>query len=134
MKHFYVIMCAVLLTGCATMEPSPSSVRGTYPLATWPGSEVITTVRGGSLHYSSGCLLFRDADKRDFVPVFTDGSRFDGRVVAVVQPGGERVIGLGQRITIEGDGKEWSSVPPGYNLSAFQKRCSVSPFFITHTK
>lgn len=133
MKLFLLLFCAGSIAGCATME-STSSISAAYPIATYPGSEIVTSSRTGSFYSNGTCLLFRDSGGISFLPVFKVGSRYNGRSVAIVQPNGERAVAVGQRVTIEGDGQEWTNVPTSYNLSNYQRQCSVTPFFIISTK
>jgi hypothetical protein len=123
-----VFILAALLAGCAS--------RGVHPLQpleipTAPYNGIVTTAFSGTLMYEGGCLLFRDDDKRvQLVPVWPDGSVFNGTSVIFHEPGrAEQRVVVGEEFLMEGQPLQWSRVP-GSRITLHQQRCGGRPFAV----
>jgi hypothetical protein len=119
---------ALVLGGCAT-----HSVHPLRPLeiATAPYNGIPTAALTGSLMYEGGCLLFRDEDNRlQLMPVWPDGSSFNGTSVTFHEPGKtEQRIIVGEEFLMEGQPLQWSRVPDP-SAPLFAQKCSREPFAV----
>src|SRR5438876_9925881 len=88
-------LSALVLAGCVS-----SGVHPLRPLEipTAPYIGAPTTALTGTLMYESGCLLFRDERNRHrLVPVWPEGSIFNGTSVIFHEPGkSDQRIGVGE--------------------------------------
>jgi hypothetical protein len=100
-------------------------------IATAPYSGVPTTALTGSLMYEGDCLLFRnDKDNAQVMPVWPDGSSFNGTAVTFHEPGkAEQRIIVSEEVMLEGHPAEWRELP-GSRLPLYEKRCRREPFAV----
>jgi hypothetical protein len=131
MKNAFSIS-AILLAGCVS--------HGVHPLRpleipTAPYNGVITTALTGTLMYEGGCLLFRDDEKRlQLVPIWVEGSIFNGTSVIFHEPGrAEQRVVLGEEFLMEGQPLQWSRVV-GSRLALHQRRCGGEPFAVLRVR
>jgi hypothetical protein len=122
------IIAALLLSGCVSHGVHPLRPLE-IPTARYNG--VITTGLTGTLMYEGGCLLFRDDAKRvQLVPVWPDGSLFNGTSVIFHEPGrADQRIVVGEEFLMEGQPLQWSRVP-GPRIVLHQRRCAGEPFTV----
>lgn len=129
------IIVAGLLALPACAEYGHHGPRPLHPLelATSPYQSVITSRLTGSLMYEEGCLLFRDeASGASFLPVWPNGSIFNGTSVIFHEPGrASQPILLEQQILLEGRILPWSELP-GY--LPFQSQCRAEPFLVSKVR
>jgi hypothetical protein len=81
--------------------------------------------------YEGGCLLFRDDENRyRLVPVWPDGSTFNGTSVIYHEPGrADQRIVVGEEFLAEGQPLQWPRVP-GQRIVLHQQRCGGAPFAV----
>jgi hypothetical protein len=127
MKHA-VFITALLVGGCAS--PGVHPLRP-LEIPTAPYNGIATAALTGSLMYEGGCLLFRDDNHRvQLVPVWPDGSTFNGTSVIFHEPGrADQRIVVGEEILLEGQPVQWSRVP-GSRVVLHQRRCGREPFVV----
>jgi hypothetical protein len=126
MRAFLILI--TLLGGCAS--------HGVHPLRpleipTAPYQGITTTALTGSLMYEGSCLLFRDDNHRaQLVPVWPDGSTFNGTSVIFHEPGrADQRIVVGEEILLEGQPVPWSHVP-GQRIALHRRQCGGEPFAV----
>ena len=123
----------MLLGGCATH----SGVRPLRPLqiATAPYHQVATTALTGSLMYEGRCLLFRDeASGALLLPVWPDGSSFNGTAVLFHQPGkADQRVMVAEEFRMDGQFLQWTTLL-GEAYEPFQRECGMQPFFVTRVR
>src|SRR5947208_10504012 len=119
---------ALLLAGCVS--------HGVHPLRpleipTAPYNGIATTALTGTLMYEGGCLLFRDENNRlQLVPVWPDGSTFNGTSALFHEPGkADQRIVVGEEFQMAGQPLQWSRVP-GQRIVLHQRRCGGAPFAV----
>ncbi|NUR45218.1 MAG: hypothetical protein HOP91_03540 [Sphingomonas sp.] len=81
--------------------------------------------------YEGGCLLFRDEHLgMQLLPVWPDGSSFNGTSVTFHEPGkAEQRVVVAEEFQMEGQPLQWANVPnPRINL--FRQRCRGEPFAV----
>lgn len=123
-----VFLTALLLFGCAS-----GGVQPLRPLeiATARYQGIVTTALTGSLMYEGGCLLFRDDDRRfHLLPVWPDGSTFNGTSVIYHEPGkADQRIVLTEEFLMSGQPVSWSRVA-NPRIALHQQRCGGEPFAV----
>jgi hypothetical protein len=128
MKGPGIWISASLLAGCA-----PHGVHPLRPLeiltAHYKGA--VTTGMTGTLLYEGGCLLFRDDNKRvQVLPIWPDGSTFNGTSVTFHEPGhADQRIVVGEEFLMEGQPLQWPRVP-GSRAALHQQHCGSQPFAV----
>jgi hypothetical protein len=98
--------------------------------------EVITASLAGSLMYEGGCLLFRDeAGTAYLLPVWPDGSSFNGTAVLFHRPGkADQRILVSEEFVMEGQPLEYPRLPQDY-YAPFRTQCpGYQPFFVSATR
>jgi hypothetical protein len=127
MKRAVSVLIA-LLGGCASNAVHPLRPLE-IPIAPYNG--ITTAALTGSLIFEGGCLMFRDDGKRvHLVPVWPDGSIFNGTSVIFHEPGrADQRIVVGEEILLEGQPLQWSRVP-GQRIVLHQRRCGGEPFAV----
>jgi hypothetical protein len=124
------VLFALLLGGCV----SSHAIRPLRPLelATAPYLDRIVEAHTGSLMYEDGCLLFRDdTSPRRLLPVWPDGSVFNGTSVIFHQPAkADQRIVIGEEFVMGGQSVDWPALPStGY--IPFRRQCGGQPFFVS---
>lgn len=118
----------LLLWGCVS-----NSVYPLRPLeiATAPYHGIATEGLTGSLMYEGDCLLFRDEGNHlQLMPVWPDGSSFNGTSVTFHEPGkAEQRIIIGEEFRMEGQPLHWPDVP-NPRAGAFARQCAREPFAV----
>ena len=121
-------LSALVLAGCVS-----SGVHPLRPLEipTAPYIGAPTTALTGTLMYESGCLLFRDERNRQrLVPVWPEGSIFNGTSVIFHEPGkADQRIVVGEEFLMAGQPLQWSRVP-GARIVLHQRQCGGQPFAV----
>jgi hypothetical protein len=124
---------AILLGGCATH----GGVRPLRPLqiATAPYHQVATTALIGSLMYEGRCLLFRDeASGALLLPVWPDGSSFNGTAVLFHQPGkADQRVMVAEEFRMDGQLLQWTTLASDA-YAPFERECGMQPFFVTRVR
>jgi hypothetical protein len=119
---------ALLLAGCIT-----HSVHPLRPLeiVTAPYNGIPTAALTGSLMYEGGCLLFGDEGNRlQLMPVWPDGSSFNGTSVTFHEPGKvEQRIIVGEEFVMDGQPLQWPRVPSP-RAPVFAQECARQPFAV----
>jgi len=127
MKRPFVVVL-LLLGGCVS-----HSVQSLKPLeiATAPYHGIATAGFTGSLMYEGGCLLFRDEGNHlQLMPVWPDGSTFNGTSVTFHEPGkSEQRIIIGEEFRMEGRPLQWTRVP-NPRATIFAQQCARQPFAV----
>lgn len=129
MLRRYALFALFPLHACAS--------NGLHPLkpleiATSPYQDLAASSVTGSLMYENGCLLFREeGTKAHFLPVWPDGSTFNGTAVMFHQPAkaDERVV-LGEEFLMEGRPVEWTAIQSDY-FAPFEHQCGAKPFYVS---
>lgn len=126
------ILIALLLGGCMHSH----GIRPLRPLelATAPYLDRIVEAHAGSLMYEGGCLLFRDDQTAErFLPIWPDGSVFNGTSVIFHQPAkaDQRII-IGEESVLEGQAAGWPALSAAY--LPFRHQCSAQPFFVSSVR
>lgn len=116
-------------TGCATGLHHGIRPLRPLELATAPYEGRVTASFTGSLMYEGGCLLLR-VDRGGYVlPVWPDGSIFNGTSVIFHQPGkASQPIMIEQQVLIDGRMTPWNELP-GY--VPFEHQCGAEPFLVS---
>jgi hypothetical protein len=119
---------ALVLGGCATHSLHPLRP---LEIPTAPYNGIPTAALTGSLMYEGGCLLFRDEGNRiQLMPVWPDGSSFNGTSVTFHEPGKtEQRIIVGEEFLMEGQPIQWGRVQ-NLRAPAFAEQCARQPFAI----
>lgn len=122
------LLPALLLAGCASDGIEPLQP---LEIPTAPYSGTVSASLTGSLMYEGGCLLFRDDDNRiHLLPVWPNGSTFDGTSVIFHEPGrSEQRILVSEEILLEGRPLQWSDLP-GTRIALHRQKCDRSPFMV----
>jgi hypothetical protein len=125
-----LLVSASLLTGCVSNGVPPLRP---LEIATAPYRGITTTALTGTLMYEGGCLLFRDEGNRiQLMPVWPDGSSFNGTSVTFHEPGkAEQRIIVTEEVVLEGQPLQWSSLP-GARIAVYQRQCGRQPFAVLH--
>ncbi len=127
------LAAALVLAACTTLPP-PDRIAATHPLPTVAMDGIITNSLTGELRRRGDCL-FLMVDRGDraipFLLVWPEGSRFDGRRVAVANRDGAPLVQLGDRLTVEGGSPPWADylLQNFPQLRPWQARCSATPMF-----
>jgi len=123
----------LLMCGCT----HSNGVRPLHPLelATSLYSETVTSARTGSLMYEGGCLLFReDGSAAQFLPIWPDGSIFNGKSVIFHQPAkADQRIVMGEEFVIEGQDVPWQSLSAA-DYRPFHHQCDRRPLFVSRVR
>jgi hypothetical protein len=85
--------------------------------------------------YERGCLLFRDQQgTAHLMPVWPDGSIFNGTSVIFHQPGkADQPVVIGEEFVMSGQPVMWSGLS-GQIYSPFQHQCSAAPFMVASVR
>jgi hypothetical protein len=85
----------------------------------------------GSLMYEGDCLLFRDdGNHLQLMPVWPDGSTFNGTSVTFHEPGkAEQRIIVGEEFRMEGLPLQWTNVA-NPRARIFAQQCAREPFAV----
>lgn len=128
-----VLAVTLPLGACVTH----GGVRPLRPLeiATAPYQQVATTALTGSLMYEGHCLLFRDeASGALLLPVWPDGSTFNGTAVLFHQPGkADQRVMVAEEFRMDGQALQWTSLL-GEAYAPFQRECAMPPFFVSRVR
>ena len=124
------LISVLLLAGCVSGVHHGIRPLRPLELATGPYDPTITASLTGSLMYEGGCLLFRpEANRPPVLPVWPDGSVFNGTSVIFHEPGkASQPILVEQQMVIEGRPLGWNELP-GY--APFQNQCRAAPFLVS---
>ncbi len=134
MRTFILGVCCAALFACTPTTPPSTGTAAQVAIATYPGGTIVTMSRTGRFVAEGRCLLFRDTSGRVILPVLRSGSSLVGNELSVAGSVNKRVVRVGERVVIEGDGQDWSNVPTSYQLSTYKNLCSVPPFFVVNAK
>ena len=128
MRRLALVAALPLLAGCAYHLHHGIRPLRPLELATAPYEGTVTTSLDGSLTYDGGCLLLR-ADRGGYVlPVWPDGSIFNGTAVIFHQPGkASQPIMVEQQVEIGGRLLPWPRLP-GY--APFEHQCGAEPSLV----
>jgi hypothetical protein len=129
----FLLAAALALSACTTLPP-PDQVAATHPLPTAAMDGIVTNSLSGELRRRGDCLLLlveRGDRTVPFLLIWPEGSRFDGRRIAIAQQQGAPVVQLGDRLTVEGGSPPWADylVQTFPQLRPWQARCGAPPMF-----
>lgn len=128
-----IVAGLLALAGCA--ESGHHGPRPLRPLelATSSYQSAVNSSLTGSLMYEGGCLLFRDQTSgTSLLPIWPDGSIFNGTSVIFHEPGkASQPILIEQQILLQGRILPWSELP-GY--LPFQTQCRAEPFLVSKVR
>jgi len=121
-----------LLPSCTSQGVHPLTLQD---LATAPYQSATTTEWTGSLLYEGGCLLFRDdAATIQLLPVWPDGSVFNGTTLTFHQPGkADQLLVIAQEFHMEGRPIERSALTDPID-ARIQQQCRADPFFVSRVQ
>jgi hypothetical protein len=93
---------------------------------------VVVSEFSGRLALERDCLVLRIPQRsQTFLPIWPEGSRFDGRKVTLAIPGRAPILlPLTRDVRIGGSGRPWHEVPATLGLSEIASRCPFTPFFV----
>jgi hypothetical protein len=85
----------------------------------------------GTLTYQGQCLLFRsDANQVQLIPVWPDGTRFNGTSVIFHQPGRmDQPLLMNEEFLMSGKPVQWAGIP-GPRTPVHQRQCGGTPFVV----
>jgi|SRR5438270_2939238 len=125
-------LVTLLTAGCVS-----NGVQALRPLEipTAPYSPIVTAAPTGTLAYERDCLLFYDdARKQALLPVWPDGTIFNGTSLIFHKPGrADQPIVLNQEFVLSGRPVPWSAVTAS-RASLFQRQCGGTPFAVADVK
>jgi hypothetical protein len=128
MKRLF-IAAALVLGGCV----SEHHLHPLRPLeiVTAPYYGSPTAGFTGSLMYEGDCLLFRgEGNHLQLMPVWPDGSTFNGTSVTFHEPGkAEQRIIVGEEFRMDGLPLHWANVP-NPRAGVFARQCGREPFAV----
>lgn len=128
MRKLAILGC-LLLPSCTAAtsgyRPLPPLALATLPYE-WTGAASMT----GTLFYEHDCLLFHDeGENRVVLPVWPDGSRFDGNTVIMHTPGkADQPVLVSEEAVLTGNLLQG---PPPPSLARFEHQCPSRPFVVT---
>lgn len=124
-----LVLAFALVTGCAAGLHHGIRPLRPLELATAPYDGTVTGSFDGSLMYEGGCLLLRVNRGGYVLPVWPDGSIFNGTSVIFHQPGkADQPIMIEQQVLIDGRLTPWAQLP-GY--APFKHQCAAEPFLVS---
>ena len=127
-----VFVLIFLLGGCVS-----NGVQSLRPLeiATAPYAPNNVASATGTLAYEHGCLSFRDdAHKAVWMPVWPDGTIFNGTSIIFHKPGkADQPIVLNQEFVLSGQPLTWANVP-GPRAPLFARQCGGIPFAVADVR
>jgi hypothetical protein len=127
-----LLLALLLPAGCATSLHHGIRPLRPLELATAPYQGTVTTAFTGSLIYESGCLLMRVDGGGYVLPVWPDGSIFNGTSVIFHEPGkASQPIMVEQQVQIGGRPLAWLQLP-GY--PSFEHYCRAVPFLVSKVR
>jgi hypothetical protein len=131
------LVLIALLSGCVPHQ-GIKLVRPLHPLeiATAPYQEVATTALTGTLMYEGGCLLFRDEGSHVlFMPVWPDGSSFNGNALLYHLPGkGDQWVAITQEVLLYGQPLQWNALHADTYLPIEHQCGAYPPYFVTQVR
>jgi hypothetical protein len=128
MKQIFFL--SILLVGACVSERSVHPLRP-LEIVTSPYHGISTEGLTGSLMYEGDCLLFREEGNHlQLMPVWPDGSTFNGTSVTFHEPGkAEQRIIVGEEFRMEGLPLHWVDVP-NPRAGIFAQQCAREPFAV----
>ncbi len=128
MKQIFFV--SILLVGACVSERSVHPLRP-LEIVTSPYHGISTEGLTGSLMYEGDCLLFREEGNHlQLMPVWPDGSTFNGTSVKFHEPGkAEQRIIVGEEFRMEGLPLHWVDVP-NPRAGIFAQQCARDPFAV----
>jgi hypothetical protein len=132
MRKAGFVILMLLMSGCA----SRGGIRPlkAQELAISPYQEVLSSRLTGSLMYERGCLLFReDETKARYLPIWPEGSIFNGTSVIYHQPAkSEQRIVVGEEVQFEGRVADWATLSNYY--APFSRQCGGRALFVSRVR
>lgn len=127
-----ISLLALLLGGCVS--------NGIHPLRpleipTQPYFGVVTTSLTGTLTYDGRCLQFRADDRPvQLVPIWPDGTTFNGTSVIFHQPGRtDQTIVINEEFQMSGEPVPWSRLS-GARMPLHRRVCRGTPFAVASVR
>jgi hypothetical protein len=131
------LMLAALAFPGACVSSTNGGVHPLRPLeiATAPYQPTVTAALAGSLMYEGNCLLFRDEASKTYVmPVWPNGSSFNGTGLLFHEPGkSDQRIMVAEEFLMEGQPLQWSTLS-GATYAPFLSQCGYQPFFVASVR
>jgi hypothetical protein len=100
-------------------------------IPTAPYFGIVTARMTGTLTYAGNCLLFRADDREaQLVPIWPDGTTFNGTSVIFHQPGrmAETIV-INEEVQLSGEPVQWSRLP-GSRIPLYQRACPGHAFAV----
>lgn len=127
-----LLLAVPLLAGCATSLHHGIRPLRPLELATAPYEGTVTLKLDGSLMYERGCLLMRAEPSGYVLPIWPDGSIFNGTSVIFHQPGkASQPVMVEQQVQLGGRPLPWNQLP-GY--APFEHQCNAQPFLVSSVR
>lgn len=127
-----LMLASAAIAGCASGLHHGIRPLRPLELATSPYDGNVAAALNGSLMYEGGCLLLRAEPSGYVLPIWPDGSIFNGTSVIFHQPGkANQPIMVAQQVEIEGRALAWNQLP-GYEPFAYH--CPAEPFLVSKVR
>ena len=115
--------------------PPADQIPAAVAIPIAPTDGIITGSSSGWLEYRKGCLYLNREGPRGpirLLPIWSPGTRFNGRVIVPAQEGTPVVFRLGQQVRIEGSAPDWAPyLTKTYpDLVPWRNRCGERPIFV----
>lgn len=126
----------ILAMGALAAMQACVAQHGVHPLrpleiATAPYVDVVPSSITGSLAYEGNCLLFReDGTKKVYLPIWPDGSSFNGTSVTFHEPArAEQRVVIGEELSVKGAPASWADLNYA-PWEPFHRACRADPFYV----
>lgn len=124
----WAVLALGLLAGCAAPNPAFAPLAPDS-IPTLPYDPQVSAVLNGSLMYERGCLLFHDdGSGRLFLPVWPDGSSFNGAAVSLHLPSkADQPIVISEEVSLSVNAMNG---PLPEQLARFEHQCPEQPLTV----
>ena len=136
-KAIFSATAIAVLAGCAAPRVQSEAVAGTRDIPTRIRSEVWTGRISGRLSMRGPCLTVKaNRGGEDFLLIWPEGTRFDGRRVAVpaTPEAPAKVLALGRNVSFDGSNLSWDAIGHLPALHRFRGACELPLFFVVNVR